>query len=463
MYKFGSNGGYSMGLSTTYRGGLIKLEKFTSGSNTSHTTYPEASWTNQNMTIKAFPSGDVEGYFDIEAIGAFRTEEQANHFIATYTPEVHKTLPPYTTDNDASTDVDYIIMNADHIKLATGVDGALTTDAEGNKAVMITPEESYVTPENGQVVITPANANAGFADSGENSLYDFGYYTVRYKTTGDALATINTMLSGKLDSTSHYKWRGTQLTSKSDYGFVTIDRDTFTAGNVSGHTSAPVNTWTSQAINLKTFATAEASGALYLQEIAAFRTAEQAADYVENYETYIAEREDAPAYLVLNSSELSSVSSYNSIFTKSDVTDAETEKSFVKFEANTDGTHADGTSFDFATKSLAQGITLKDYPVIKIAYKSKVTATNTKIDFNIGLDYLSVATRIWGPKLSFTRDESVNYLIVNIPNTSFTGGEDLSGTTYSYDSIDNTSTYNYLRFKPFYGGTYAPGDYFAIE
>lgn len=462
IYKW--SGKHTIKQSSDYTAGIIYKETFTSGNTTSHTTYPESTWTNQQMSFKAFPSADVEGSLDIEAIAAFRTKDQAEYFIATYTPETHKVLPPYATDNDDSTEVDCIFMNAAQLKLATGDDGTLTTDIDGNSVLLVRPEESYESPESGQICITPAKSNAGFAESGENSLFDFPYYVIRYKSTNNALNTYTTMISGIPDgeTSNSFMLNGTQLPQLTDYGFTTIERDTFTSDSSTTQNETPDSAWTNQAINLKIFATADVDGYAYIQEFAAFRTSEQAEDYITNYDTYKLESNDEIPYLILDSSDLSDVSS-SSFFTKSDVYDDETGKAFVKFTANSNGTHSDGTSFNLNTSSLAADITLKEYPIIKIAYKAKITDTNTSIDFNLGLDYLGVSTRIWAIIPATVKDETLSYITINVPEAGFYGGENLSGTKYSYNNIDDDSTYNFLRLKPFMGGNYYEGDYFAIE
>lgn len=453
------NGGAHIKRQTTYGGIIIDRDSYTTGNPAAITPY-DNTFTKQGFTLKTFPTADVKGTLDILAIASFRTKAQAEAFISEYEPYVHS----YKSDNNPETELDYVIMTADDIKLATGDKGTVTTDS-GNSVLLVTPAESYKSPENGQIKFYPANAGIGIESTGENSLYDFNYYVFRYKTEGAALSTINTMLSGKAGTTQHYKWNGTQLTSMSDYGFFTIERTTFTSGNQSGHSSNPDTSWTEQAINLKAFQTASVTGKLLISELAIFRTKAQADYYIENYGKLDNTEPDteAPEYLVLNSSELSSIAKYNGVFTESSSVDYDKKQSFIIYTANQSGAHQDSTSFEFDTAALAGNITLKEYPVIKISYKAKATSTSAKIDLNVGLDYLGVATRIWGPKLAFTRDETHTSMIINVPDAGFTGGENLSGTAYSYDSIDDTSTYNYLRFKPFYGTSFAKGDYFAIE
>ncbi|MBQ7820967.1 MAG: hypothetical protein IJ391_01610, partial [Clostridia bacterium] len=217
------NGGAHIKKSTEYTGIIIDRDSYTKCNHAATTPYEKTS-TNHGFTLKTFPTADVEGYLDIAAVASFRTKAQAEDFIANYSMDVYS----YKTDNDDSTETDYIIMNADDIKLATGTKGTVTYDELGHKIAQYQPSETYVSPEGGWVTITPANANAGYAASGTDSFFDFPYTVLYYRTSSSAASTGNLMLTGN----STFKWNGgAHIKRQTSYGGIIIDRDSYTTGN----------------------------------------------------------------------------------------------------------------------------------------------------------------------------------------------------------------------------------------
>ncbi|MBO7148676.1 MAG: S-layer homology domain-containing protein [Clostridia bacterium] len=135
---------------------------------------------------------------------------------------------------------------------------------------------------------TPNKVDLGFAATGEGSFYDYSHYVIRYKTEGDARTSDTTNLRGAdASKTEREKYGGTEQVVKSDtYTYKTIDRDTFTKG--SGATEAPNANWSSPWMTLKMFYGSE--GAIYIDFIATFKSAEDAAEFIASVENGTFER-----------------------------------------------------------------------------------------------------------------------------------------------------------------------------
>ncbi|MBQ7822183.1 MAG: Ig-like domain-containing protein, partial [Clostridia bacterium] len=437
--------------STDYTYKTIKRDTFTSGSDGTSTPLDNTKYT-QQISLKMFPSADDNEYIYIESIAAFRTEEQAKAFKLIHVPSYPET-EDYTTDMNPTTGTDYLIMHEDDIKLASGENGVIFTEADGNKVVKYTAAESCQPWT--MLSITPANSNAGFAVTGENSLFDFPYYVVRYKTTATGVGYDTTNLVGG----SVYKWGGNdQIRLMTEYGYKTIRRDTFKNGSDS--TTIPLdNTKTNQTIGLKVFDSSDVEGSLYIDLIAAFRTEKQAELFISDY---VPEAPlDTTKQLVLIADALNGTVK-NNAFEKNYIYDDEEGKAYVKFVATADGTHVDSSQFEFNFESneLTAGYPIKEYPYVKISYSSNIANTGARIDMNLGVTYLGSKTRLWGYSSTYSHDESFNSVIFDASSV-FTDGEGI--TDYSFDNVDAESVCNYIRLKPWFSGDINKDEYFAVE
>ncbi|MBQ7821676.1 MAG: Ig-like domain-containing protein [Clostridia bacterium] len=456
VYKWG--GKEQIVASTDYTIKVISLDTFVNGSDGT-TVLLDDTATKQAIGLKLFESSGTDGYIYIESITAFRTEDQANDFKNSYIPNVSA---DYTTDGDDSTEVDYIIMNAVNIKAAAGNKGEVIIDENDYKTVKFTASETYYTAgDAGQLKIYPEKSSSGFAQTGENSFFDFPYYTIYYRTTSDSVSNDTTNLIGTdANKDTIYKWNCSEtLPASADYTVKIIKLDSFTSGS-DGKNEVFTNAMTIQAIGLKTFSNSSVDGELYIESIAAFRTEEQASRFAETYkpESIFDTYDD---YLVIPAEALNDSVTYNA-FGKSVEYDIATGRSFVRFTATEDGTHADGMQFEFnfQTNGLTSGYNVKQYPIVKIAYRSNVANTTAHIDTNYGLSYEGINTRIWGYMPQYNHDESLSNIIFDV-SSSFNGGEGIS--EYDFSKIDDTSVCNYLRLKPWGGGDIFKDEYFEIE
>ena len=143
------------------------------------------------------------------------------------------------------------------------------------------------------------------------------------------------------------------------------------------------------------------------------------------------------------------------------ITDGKT--AYVRLDVTRIGNAVDGTEFNVKIANAYKDFYIKDYPVLKIGYRSKAVSTGAKIDLNVGVTYNNKATRLWGSKLKVEYDKSgaESTVIVDI-KTRASGAENVSG--YSWDNINNNSYVNYLRFKTYWSGQkFLKGEYFDIE
>ncbi len=122
----------------------------------------------------------------------------------------------------------------------------------------------------------------------------------------------------------------------------------------------------------------------------------------------------------------------------------------------------DGTLINFKIANDEKNeFLLKEFPILKVAYRSNIAADST-IDFNLGMNYLGNATRIWGYVQQFDHSGNHAEFITELPG-AFNGGENLGGA-YSWDNVDDDSFVNYLRLKPYYNGKpIVKNEYFNIE
>ncbi len=120
----------------------------------------------------------------------------------------------------------------------------------------------------------------------------------------------------------------------------------------------------------------------------------------------------------------------------------------------------DGTEINILLSEIAQEFHLKEYPIMKLGYRSNVADTGAQIDFNFGVDYAGTASRIWGVKSNYDKTGVDSELTVDISGAS--GGEGITG--FKWASVDSDSYVNYIRIKPYYEKKAIKlGEYFDIE
>ena len=122
----------------------------------------------------------------------------------------------------------------------------------------------------------------------------------------------------------------------------------------------------------------------------------------------------------------------------------------------------DGTQINIKVSEMnGADFLLKDYPIFKMSYRSNIAA-DASLDFNLGMNYVGAATRLWGSKPAYTKDDKKSELILDL-SKSFSGGENL-GAAYSWDNVDDDSPVNYIRLKPYYSNAaMVESEHFYIE
>ncbi len=136
--------------------------------------------------------------------------------------------------------------------------------------------------------------------------------------------------------------------------------------------------------------------------------------------------------------------------------------SYISFYADGSVTTAvDGTQIQIKVRDLPNSdFLLKEYPIIKIAYVSDIGA-DSLLDFNLGLNYAGVSTRLWGFKPEFNKSGKPAELIIDA-SKSFKSGEKI--TDYSWKNVDENSPVNYIRLKPYAGNkALIKGEHFSIQ
>lgn len=123
---------------------------------------------------------------------------------------------------------------------------------------------------------------------------------------------------------------------------------------------------------------------------------------------------------------------------------------------------ADGTQLQINFKDIeGADFLLKEYPIVKMSYRSTIAATDAYIDINLGMNYKGTATRLWGGKTTYDHSGKYTTYIFDASKI-FTGGENISD--YSWSNVDANSGVNYLRLKPYYQGKpMAKDEVFNIE
>lgn len=137
----------------------------------------------------------------------------------------------------------------------------------------------------------------------------------------------------------------------------------------------------------------------------------------------------------------------------------------VYFSAYANGQVAagrDGTEITMKVADMNGGdFLLKEYPVLRMVYRTNIAA-DAMLDFNLGMNYIGTATRLWGYKSTYTKGDKKAEIIVDL-SKSFSSGENL-GAAYSWDNVDDDSPVNYIRIKPYYSNAaMVEGEHFNIE
>lgn len=165
--------------------------------------------------------------------------------------------------------------------------------------------------------------------------------------------------------------------------------------------------------------------------------------------------------LILDASDLAQCTKVNDTqFTYE--TTVEGDKAYIVFTTSETGTAGDGTQieFDFTLTGATKGCKVKDYPFVKIGYKSDIAGENARIDLNYGLYYQGISTRIWGYVTDYSKNGKDSTLIFDVREV-FSGGEGI--TDYKYENIDGESECTYIRLKPYYRTAKIDGETFSVE
>lgn len=133
---------------------------------------------------------------------------------------------------------------------------------------------------------------------------------------------------------------------------------------------------------------------------------------------------------------------------------------YASFGVATEGNAGDNTMINIHSGNFAQGFTVKEYPIIKIGYRSSIAASGAVIDANIWLEYSDSKTRLWGWNINYNKNNSASEIYIDM--TDATGGQ-IDGD-FDYSKINDGSPYNTLTLKPFaYGKPMQLSDRFDIE
>lgn len=123
---------------------------------------------------------------------------------------------------------------------------------------------------------------------------------------------------------------------------------------------------------------------------------------------------------------------------------------------------AEGTSNDNTYLQINIGeskFKIKEYPVVKIYYRSNIADSESKIDLNAGVIAGGATTRLWaGTKYQYDKTGTLSTMTFNLAEI-LSGGEKLS----SLSEADDDSPIVYLRIKPYHDTrTMYISDYFDI-
>ncbi len=140
-------------------------------------------------------------------------------------------------------------------------------------------------------------------------------------------------------------------------------------------------------------------------------------------------------------------------------------KSYVNISVTGTANSTDNTYFQIDFKN--SNINIKETPIIKIWYRTKVSQSGAAFDINAGVISGGVSTRIWAsaaskPSSLLSYDKSGELTSMTIDASKyFISGENSA----SFTTVDEGSTLQYLRFKPYKSvpTQYTKDDYFEFE
>ena len=146
------------------------------------------------------------------------------------------------------------------------------------------------------------------------------------------------------------------------------------------------------------------------------------------------------------------------------------DKLYVSIESNRDGASVNSqTMITIDTASLASEVIAKNYPVMKISYRSNIAA-NAQVTANIGFDYNYNGT-VSGAKfftkfIYFNRNYTTSSFMYNYKDC--TSGEIVTPFAriegFSPNNVTDTSIYNFVYLKPYVSNlNMVKGEHFDIE
>ncbi len=149
-------------------------------------------------------------------------------------------------------------------------------------------------------------------------------------------------------------------------------------------------------------------------------------------------------------------------------------KLYVSIESTKTGTsNYNTTVITINPMGFASDVKAKDYPVVKISYRSNV-AVNAQLTANIGIDYSKnaspVAAKLFTPFKYYDRTFATSYFIYNLKTDCSTGEimntdpiERISAFSADRD-LSSTSGFNFIYIKPYVSNlNMVKGEHFDIE
>lgn len=131
---------------------------------------------------------------------------------------------------------------------------------------------------------------------------------------------------------------------------------------------------------------------------------------------------------------------------------------FLRFAPDGSQTSAiDPTGFDISFSDA--DLKLKEYPILKVYYRSNIADSAARIDLNAGALKNGVTKRMWGGgRISYVKNGTLSSFTFDM--SAFNGGEGING----FADADANSPVKYLRFKPYdFMRPINANDYFDIE
>ena len=132
-------------------------------------------------------------------------------------------------------------------------------------------------------------------------------------------------------------------------------------------------------------------------------------------------------------------------------------RTYLRIQPSVQSASGDDTSFQINFED--SKFKIKEYPVVKIYYRSNVTDAEAKIDLNVGVKSGGATTRLWaGTSYQYDKTGTLSTLTLNLAE-ALSGGDKLT----SISAADDDSPIVYLRIKPYnYKRTMSTSDYFDI-